>query len=122
MNMWRVKNMPDPLTSEIDTTPARPVCPSCILPISKHDDFCQNCFAPVGLTASIDPLKRIWAEGFLYKKAANDRITGFMLLSMWLILFPMILPLLFLLNEGIGQLVKGRLEFPDSYFREFLCH
>lgn len=67
-----------------EDAPARPICPNCMFPIQQRDDFCSNCQAPVGFTATIDPIKRIWAEGFFYKRAAKGPINGYMLVALWL--------------------------------------
>ena len=109
--------MAEDISSDTDNLPARPVCPNCIHPINERDDFCPQCSAPVGLAVTIDPFKRIWAMGFLYKQAVNSRINGFMLVGMWLIMLPLILQMTNFFIEGMSQVLNGRAVFPSTYSR-----
>ncbi|HET9480698.1 MAG TPA: zinc ribbon domain-containing protein [Candidatus Polarisedimenticolia bacterium] len=62
------------------------VCPNCSRANDWRVDFCGRCGAPVGRFTTLDPLKAIYAEGWLLRKSATGRIGLFVLVGMWALL------------------------------------
>ncbi len=64
------------------------VCPSCLTESTSPGDFCTHCGAPLGATTTLDPLKSVYATGWMYRRAASGRPARIKLLGMWLIFGP----------------------------------
>ncbi len=87
------------------------LCPDCMTQNSPMTDFCQSCGYPLGQYVTVDPLKRIYSQGWLYRKAVSGRINKFGFWGMWIIfgsaiisiLIFMILPGM-VMDEGITLL------------------
>ena len=47
------------------------ICIGCTLPIPEESSFCPLCGAPVGATATTDPIKRIFAQGYTNRRFTN---------------------------------------------------
>lgn len=112
MSMSDANEMMDHDSIDEDEMPAHPLCTSCLTPYTESIDFCPTCLAPLGLTVAIDPLKRIWATGFIYRQAVYGPTSKITLLGMWLIFCPelilglLILPLLlFESHTDVGALL-----------------
>jgi len=65
-------------------------CLSCLAPNEATVDFCERCGAPLGTTATLDPLKMIRAEAFMLEKATVGKPKLIVLLGIWIIFFPML--------------------------------
>ena len=63
-------------------------CLSCLAPNEATVAFCEKCGAPIGTTATLDPLKMIRAEGFMLEKAVSRRPKPIVLLGVWIIFLP----------------------------------
>ena len=61
------------------------LCPSCLADNLPTFDFCDNCGCPIGRFVNLDPLKRIYSQGWLYRRSASGRIPPIVLLGIWLI-------------------------------------
>ena len=61
------------------------LCPSCMAENLAVVDFCEKCGSPIGQFVNLDPLKRIYSQGWLYRRAASGRMLPFALLGMWII-------------------------------------
>jgi len=68
--------------------PAGIVCPSCLLSNHPASPFCADCGAPIGNYAAIDPIQRIYAEGFAYRSAVSGPPKIIILVGMWLVFSP----------------------------------
>ena len=66
------------------------LCPSCQTPNDQFKAFCQNCGAPIGSTATLDPMHTIQSEGVLFRKAL-DTPKPIVLVGMWIIFLPLLL-------------------------------
>ncbi|MGH9868417.1 MAG: hypothetical protein ACREAA_09685 [Candidatus Polarisedimenticolia bacterium] len=62
------------------------VCPGCGDATDADADFCGRCGAPRGRFTTLDPLKAIDAQGWLFRKSARARIRPFVLVGMWALL------------------------------------
>lgn len=51
--------------------------------------FCRQCGNPIGDTSSLDPLKRIQGQGWIYRRAAASPYRLLIVVGMWLIFLPM---------------------------------
>src|SRR3982750_2407343 len=65
-------------------------CASCLTPNRRFATFCEECGAPIGATATIDPLQTIRAESFVIHKALERRPSLLVLLGLWLTHFPVL--------------------------------
>jgi len=70
--------------------PAGIVCPSCLLSNHPASPFCADCGAPIGNYAAIDPIQRIYAEGFAYRSAVTGPPKVIILIGMWLVFSPLL--------------------------------
>ncbi len=75
------------------------LCPSCMTANAPSTDFCEKCGCPIGQFVNLDPLKRIYSQGWLYRRSASGRITPIVCLGMWLIFGPSFLISMFVLLE-----------------------
>lgn len=64
-------------------------CLSCLAPNRASADFCEKCGAPIGTTATLDPLKMIRAEGFAIERATTAKKPSLIvLIGVWLLFLP----------------------------------
>jgi len=64
------------------------LCPGCIAENGRFADFCHNCGMPISSFATMDPLKHIYAQGWMYRKACSGRTSPIIVIGMWLIFAP----------------------------------
>ncbi|MBT3374244.1 MAG: hypothetical protein HN742_34805 [Lentisphaerae bacterium] len=111
---WRgLRVPPDPWDGEPDQVGAAPedtpriVCSSCLGENEPEAAFCLECGNPIGDTSSMDPLKRIQAQGWIYRRAASSPYRFLIVVGMWLIFLPMAIvsfPIEFLHSRKPGDL------------------
>lgn len=73
------------------------LCPTCLATNDPRNDFCEACRAPLSGTSSIDPIKNIWARGFLYREMCHGRPSRIVLIGAWFLV----------LGSAIGILIFG---------------
>ncbi len=78
------------------------LCPSCLQENHPDAAFCLNCRSPLGDTVNLDPLRRIPAYGFLYRKASTGSPSKIGLIGMWLIFGPCLLVPPFMLVDDFA--------------------
>ena len=61
------------------------LCTSCAAPNEPTADFCIKCGAPLSSFSMIAPFERMFAEGFIYRQAANRPRSLITVLGVWLI-------------------------------------
>ncbi|HWP52843.1 MAG TPA: hypothetical protein VN476_01850 [Pyrinomonadaceae bacterium] len=88
------------------------ICPSCLTPNASFASFCDSCGAPIGTTATLDPIQSINTQGFLFRKALEGRPKPIVLAGLWLIFFPALLCSLY----AATSLVLNRTRFADFFF------
>ena len=72
-------------------TTAEPItCPSCQSVNEQFAAFCHKCRAPIGATATLDPMNVIQAEGHLFRRALEGRPKLVVLLGIWILFFPLL--------------------------------
>jgi hypothetical protein len=67
------------------------ICPSCQAVNRRFEAFCRQCGAPIGATATLDPLNVIRAETQLYDKVLESRPKLIVVIGVWLLFFPILL-------------------------------
>ena len=91
----------------------RAVCTSCLADNDPSTAFCCQCGNPIGDTSSLDPLKRIWAQGWVYRRAVASPYRLRVVIGMWLVFLPYaILPLVFLSRRHSWSLADAVLTMP----------
>ncbi|MDC0308000.1 MAG: zinc ribbon domain-containing protein [Planctomycetaceae bacterium] len=80
------ENMPEAVGDQNDIS----VCPRCFEPIQPHAHLCLNCGGPISAGAMIDPLARIWGEGFGYRQITRvgSQPSLAAVVGVWLIFVP----------------------------------
>lgn len=63
-------------------------CLSCLTENHSAESFCRKCGAPIGATATLDPLKAIQAQGHLFRTALKGRPGFIVLLGIWIMFLP----------------------------------
>ena len=61
------------------------LCTSCMAENVPTNDFCKECGCPIGQFVNLDPLKRIYSMGWVYRRSASGPISRIVLVGIWLI-------------------------------------
>ena len=61
------------------------LCTSCAAPNEPTADFCVKCGAPLSSFSMIAPFERLFAEGFIYRQAADRPRSLITVLGIWFI-------------------------------------
>lgn len=64
------------------------ICISCMKPNDREAAYCINCNTPMNLSNSNDPIQRLSAEGYAYRKAAEMKPNIVVLIGVWLLFLP----------------------------------
>lgn len=64
------------------------ICISCMKPNDRDAAYCVNCNTPMNLSTSNDPIQRMPAEGYAYRKAAEMKPNIVVLIGVWLLFLP----------------------------------
>ena len=78
-----------PNTTEQTRSDGEDLCPNCMTPNQSHAHFCFKCNAPLTPHAATDPIARIAATAFVYRKASARPQRRLVLIGMWLIFAPL---------------------------------
>lgn len=88
----------------------RVLCPNCMAENLPARDFCESCGCPIGQFVNVDPLKRIYSQGWLFRRTVSSRITPIVLWGMWLIFgIPLFAILIVLLQAGLDGALRENL-------------
>jgi len=81
------------------------LCTSCTTPNEPNANFCIKCGAPLSSYANIAPFERLFAEGFIYRQAAENPRKLIVVLGIWFIFGLMALGgmLVIGLSQGSGS-------------------
>ena len=94
------------------------LCVSCMFPNELAAHFCATCGAPMSSYAATGPFEHLFAEGHVYRQAAERPRSFVVVLGIWLIFGTMALAgvaLLFIGREvGIEYVVVGAFLLPIS--------
>lgn len=58
-------------------------------PNDREAAYCVNCNTPMNLSNSNDPIQRMPAEGYAYRKAAEMKPNTLVLVGVWLLFLPL---------------------------------
>ncbi len=68
-----------------------PLCPQCCHPHDQQAHYCAECGVPIGDTATIDPIKSIYARGLMFRNIVSRKhVPLWILLGIALIVAPSI--------------------------------
>lgn len=82
---------------------AQMLCPHCLAPNEPLADFCYVCGAPITSLATMDPYKRIFVEGWAYRRAVSNPTKPIIVWGMLLIFGPTLLGLSWTLVQSWPQ-------------------
>lgn len=88
------------------------ICPSCLAPNERFAQRCRSCGAPIGTTATLDPIQSISTQGFVFRKALEGRPKPIVLAGLWLMFFPVLLGSLY----AATYLMLHRTSFAEFFF------
>ena len=60
-------------------------CPHCLAGIAAEDHFCATCDAPLTSHAATDPIKSIWARGYVWRTGIRSPRSTLILVGFWLL-------------------------------------
>ena len=79
--------------------PEAVICPKCLLNNKPQAAFCADCGAPIGMVANVDPIQRIYAEGFAYRSAMEGPPKLILVFGIWFSFLPLMLVPAVILHE-----------------------
>lgn len=91
--------MNEPNHSEAESE--QQLCISCVAPNDPKAHFCDKCGAPLTSYAATAPFEHLFAEGHVYRQAAERPQRLIVVLGIWVIFGGMAL-------AGLGMLIMGR--------------
>jgi ribosomal protein L40E len=78
--------------NELEQTPpeseGKQLCKSCAALNEPDADFCMKCGAPLSAYSTMGPFEMIFAQGFIYREAAERPRRFIVVLGIWLIFLP----------------------------------
>lgn len=72
------------------------VCPACLAELMDGGAFCPACSAPVNPTCAISPFERVFAEGYIYRRAVESP-------GSWIVLAGICVVWVLLLGSGLAM-------------------
>ena len=103
---------------DIPETEEKQLCVGCMAPNEPSAHFCVKCGAPLSSYAATGPFESLFAEGHVYRQAAERPQKLVVVLGVWLIFGMMALAGLLLISigrdTGFGYLVAGAFMLPIS--------
>ena len=76
------------------------LCKSCAALNYPDADFCVKCGAPLSPYSTVGPFESIFAQGFVYRKAAENPRRFIVVLGIWLLFLPGLLGVVIIGNSG----------------------
>ena len=84
-------------------TDEKQLCVGCLFPNDPEAHFCAECGAPLSSYAATGPFERIFAEGHVYRQAAERPRSLIVVLGIWIIFGPLALTGVVLVAVGRGS-------------------
>ena len=84
-------------------TDEKQLCVSCVFPNDPEAHFCVKCGAPLSSYAATGPFERIFAEGHVYRQAAERPRSLIVVVGIWVIFGAMALTGVVLVAAGRGS-------------------
>lgn len=95
------ENELQPLTEPDAPEEERQLCVSCVAPNHPLAHFCSKCGAPLTPYAAIGPFERIFAEGFIFRRAVQKPQKFIVVLGVWIcFVLPALAGIIGLLNRS----------------------
>ena len=80
-----MKTQPEPDAKTTADAQERPLCLGCLAPNHSTANFCARCGAPMTSYAASGPFESLFAEGHVYRQAAEKPKNLIVVLGVWLI-------------------------------------
>jgi len=119
-------------TPEIPSEPEKQLCASCMFPNELSAHFCVKCGAPMTPYAATGPFESVFAEGHVFRQAAEKPRSLIVVLGIWFIFGMMALAgavMLFIGRDvGVEYVIAGAFFLPVSLImiwkttRSYLAH
>ncbi|MFT5387851.1 MAG: hypothetical protein ACI9E5_000986 [Candidatus Omnitrophota bacterium] len=61
------------------------LCPNCMIANSEQQNFCTKCGLPMGDLVTIDPINRLWAQGWMYRQVLTGKPKLIVLFGIWVL-------------------------------------
>jgi hypothetical protein len=100
---------PDEAAETISEPGGKQLCKSCAALNEPDVNFCVKCGAPLSSYSTIGPFESIFAQGFVYRVAAENPRRFIVVLGIWLIFLPFVLAgaMIIASGEGLGWDLMG---------------
>jgi ribosomal protein L40E len=101
---------PDHRTQAEAEMEEKQLCLSCLFPNTTSANFCAKCGAPLSSYAATGPFEHLFAEGYVYREAAEKPRSLIVVLGIWLIFGFMALTgafMVFLVRSGVHYTALG---------------
>ena len=102
---------PEQISQPADEADEKQLCVSCMFPNEPSAHFCTKCGAPLSSYAATGPFEHLFAEGHVYRQAAERPRSLIVVLGIWLIFGTMALASLVVVligrDMGIGYTAFG---------------
>lgn len=102
-----MKTEPHPTSENTADTEGSPLCLGCLTPNHATAHFCAKCGAPMSSYAASGPFECLFAEGHVYRQAAERPKNLVVVLGVWLIFGVVGLGGLFIAIVGSGSGVSS---------------
>src|SRR3954467_428106 len=76
---------PEKTSETLGESTEKKLCVGCIFPNETDVHFCANCGAPMTSYAAIGPFEHLFAEGHVYRQAAENPRRVVVVLGVWII-------------------------------------
>jgi hypothetical protein len=97
---------PEPSSQKPSEMEEKQLCVNCVFPNDPEAHFCGKCGAPLTSYAATGPFERIFAEGHLYRQAAERPRSFIVVVGIWIIFGTSALTgILFVAGDGGPALV-----------------
>lgn len=77
--------MPDETPQPPEESYGKKLCPGCLVPNDPAANFCAKCGAPLTPYAAIGPFENIQAQGYVYRRAAEQPGSLIVVIGIWAI-------------------------------------
>ena len=102
---------PETPPQDADNSAENQLCVSCMFPNEAEAHFCAKCGAPLTSYAATGPFESLFAEGHVYRQAAENPRSFIVVLGMWILFGALgLIGVLFVAvdrDSGFGYVLSG---------------
>jgi hypothetical protein len=100
-------------TSPKSKSEGKQLCKSCAALNEPEADFCIKCGAPLSAYSTMGPYETIFAQGFIYREAAQRPRRFIVVLGIWLIFLPQAVTGFMMIGSGslVWAIIGGAMIF-----------